>query len=270
MAETEARRLGREEIIDALTAELRPLASVHAFYEGGAAAFNRLDGWSDIDLYAIVDEGAVLGTFHAVERALTALSPIRIQHEVSWPPASGITQRFYRLERASEFLIVDLAVVTVSAPDKYLAREIHGDAVVFFDKDGAARPPPLDAADFLRRMLERRARLQERMALFGPFVPKEIQRGNWLEALEYYRAIVLPSLVEALRMRHGPFHYDFRMRYVNRELPPEAVRKLEDLAFVKDSNDLGAKYERARSWFDEVFAAFDEGQARTDVGGDRA
>src|SRR5207247_9248086 len=87
--------------------------------------------------------------------------------------------------------------------------------------------PSFDAEAFIRGLLDRRKRLVERMALFGPFVEKEILRGNHLEALEFYRALVLPSLVEALRMRHGPRHYDFRMRYVHRELRPDPLRRLQ-------------------------------------------
>ena len=45
--------LTRDSIIRTLTAELQPLPSVHAFWEAGAAAFNRIDEWSDIDLYIV-------------------------------------------------------------------------------------------------------------------------------------------------------------------------------------------------------------------------
>ena len=77
-----------------------------------------------------------------------------------------------------------------------------------------------------------------------------------------YRALVLQSLVEALRMRYGPLHYDFRMRYVYRELPKDVVRKLERLAFVKDAKDLAAKHCEAVAWFDEAIRAIDETKVR--------
>jgi len=198
---------------------------------------------------------------------LTDLAPIRLKHEVTWPPASGIYQKFYHLAGTSEFLLVDLAVVTATAPDKFLVREIHGEAVVFFDKDGTVRPPPLDAEKFVHGLLERRVRLRERMDLFGPFVLKEIYRKNWLEALEFYRGLVLLSLVEALRMRHGPEHYDFRMRYVYRELPQAIVRRLEELAFVRDPDDLAAKYLKALEWFREAIDSIDEKRLRRQVSG---
>ena len=257
--------VSRQSIIQGLTAELQPLLFVHGFYEGGAAAFNRVDEWSDLDFYLVVDDAAVSETFSAVEKVLGGLARIRLKHEVFWPTPSGIHQRFYRLEGTNEFLLVDLAVLTVSAPDKFLVREIHGDAVVFFDKDGTVRPPPLDAEAFARGLLERRGRLRERMELFGPFVQKEIYRGNWLEALEFYRGLVLQSLVEALRMRYGPRHYDFRMRYVYRELPQDVVRRLERLAFVKDPDDLAKKYTEAVAWFHEAIQEIDERQVRQRV-----
>src|SRR5256885_16422208 len=115
--------LTRDSIIRALTSELRPLPYVHAFGEAGAAAFNRIDEWSDIDLYIVVDDDTVPTAFQVVEQALSRLSPIQLTHEVTWPHASGISQKFYRLEKTSEFLLVDLAVLTVSAPDKFLVRE---------------------------------------------------------------------------------------------------------------------------------------------------
>jgi len=260
--------LTRDSIVRALTVELQPLPSVHAFWEAGAAAFNRIDEWSDIDLYVVVDHAAAVPeTFVAVERALTALSRIRLKHDVSWPPVSGIFQKFYRLEGTDEFLLVDLAVMTMSAPDKFLVQEIHGHAVFLFNKDASVRIPPLDTEAFVRGLLERRRRLIERMELFGPFVPKEIRRGQWLEALEFYRALVLPALVEALRMRYGPLHYDFRMRYVYRELPPEVLRRLEQLAFVKDPDDLAAKDEEALVWFREAIGAIDETEVRRRASG---
>ena len=158
-----------------------------------------------------------------------------------------------------------LAVLTLAAPDKFLVREIHGEAVFLFNKGNAVQIHPLDAEAFVRNLLERRRRLQERMELFGPFVQKEILRGNLLEALEFYRGVVLQALVEGLRMRHGPIHYDFCMRYVYRELPPDVVRRLEHLAFVKDAEDLAANYGEALAWFREAIEAVDEGQVRRQI-----
>jgi len=49
----------REDIIKTLASSLSPLDYVHAFWEGGAPAFGRLDEWSDLDLYVVVDDEKV-------------------------------------------------------------------------------------------------------------------------------------------------------------------------------------------------------------------
>jgi len=51
-----AKECTREIIIQTLVDALKPLDYIYAFWEGDAAAFDRIDEWSDIDLYLVVDE----------------------------------------------------------------------------------------------------------------------------------------------------------------------------------------------------------------------
>src|SRR5690348_9403071 len=69
--------LKRQQIIEAMITALKPLEYVHAFWEGGAAAFGRVDEWSDIDAYLLVDDAKIADAFLAVEKALESVSPIR-------------------------------------------------------------------------------------------------------------------------------------------------------------------------------------------------
>src|SRR5947199_10651460 len=108
--------LSRLSSVQAMTDALEPLSFVQAFYEGGAAAFHRIDVWSDIDLYIVVDDAMVPKTFRIVEKVLASLSPIRLIHEESWPAASGIFQKFYHLDKAGEYFLVNSAVLTPSTP----------------------------------------------------------------------------------------------------------------------------------------------------------
>ena len=52
------------------------------------------------------------------------------------------------------------------------------------------------------------------------------------------------------------------MSYVYRELPPEVVRRLEALAFVKDPDDLATKSREALSRFHEATQQVDEKRFR--------
>ena len=246
--------MSRNQIVNALVNRLKPLEYVHAFWEGGAISYGRNDKFSDIDGYLLVDDEKVPETFEAVEKTLEELSPISQKYPVRQNPWPGVSQAFYRLERASEYLVLDLAILTSASSTRFLEPEIHGKAVFYFNKTGIDEAPPVDKQAFESKMTERLAMLDERLQMFGNFVQKEIERGNSLEALEYYRTIMVPSLVEALRSRYFPMHYDFRMRYVQYELPKDVVKRLERLCFVSEIEDLQRKYLEARSWFLETRA----------------
>ena len=255
---TNYNRLTRKIVIQTLVDALEPLDYIHAFWEGGAAAFDRIDEWSDIDLYVVVDDEKVDEAFLAVEKALKTLSPIKQKYEVMHPPESGIFQAFYRLEDANEYLVIDLAVLKLSSPDKFLEPEIHGNAVFYFNKSNGIKPPPLDKDALVRKLQKRFERLKARFGMFNIFIQKEINRGNLLEALDFYRAYTLAALVESLRIKYNPFHHDFRMHYIHYELPSETIKKLERLYFIVDEKDLQEKYDEASKWFNEIMSEIDQ------------
>lgn len=252
----------REAILRVLTNALEPVPWVDALWEGGSAAFGRVDAFSDIDLYAVVADDKVADAIATIEDALQGLAPIRRKYEPAWPPESGTAQAFYRLEGAGEYLLVDLAVFKRSARDKYLEPEVHGRAVFAFNKGGVVKVPSLDRDAFLARLLERRDRLRLRVELFGPFVTKELRRGNDLGALEAYQHIVLDSLAQVLWMRHHPAHYAFGLRYAMYELPPDVATRLERLSYMAGREDLAAKCREAVDWFHETVESIVEADVR--------
>ena len=241
-------------MIKTLADALKPLDYVHAFYESGAIAFNRLDEWSDIDLYLVVDEQKVDDSFAAVEAALRSVSPIRQKFAIPQLPWPGVSQAFYKLERASEYLLIDLAVIKLSGPEKFLAPEIHGKAIFYFNKSDRVKIPSADKTELSKTLQQRLSRLKDRFIMFNIFVQKEMNRGNYLEALVLYHSLTLGSVVDALRIKYSPFHHDFKTRYVQYELPKPIVKKLEQMYFVKDWKDLRAKYREATDWFNELVA----------------
>lgn len=242
----------RDLIVRTLVEALEPLHFVHAFWEGGAAAFDRIDEWSDIDLYLVVDDDMIDETFFAFENALKSISSIQQKYEVSHRPETGVFQAFYRLADTNQYLIIDLAILKQSSPDKYLEEEIHGKAAFYFNKSDKVKPPPLDKEAFLKKLRSRLERLNANFDMFNNFVQKEICRGNYLEAIGLYHALTLATLVEALRIRYNPVHHDFRMRYVHYELPLEVIKRLKPLYFVKDEDELKGKYCMASEWFHEL------------------
>lgn len=248
--------LSREAIIEALRRVLEPLDHVHAFWEAGAAAFDRVDAWSDIDLMVDVDDARADEVLALCEQTLAALSLIELKLAVPQPAWHGHAQAFYRLQDAGPFLVVDLCVVRHTNPLKFLEPEVHGRARVLFDKTGVvAAAPPLDPAKLAEQLRARRETLRVTFDLFQSLTLKELPRRNHIEAVVFYYGYTLRPLVEALRLRHCPARHNFHTRYVYYDLPQDVVNRLEPFFFVADPDDLARKRAAAEEWFWEVLPA---------------
>ncbi len=240
----------REQILSTLQSVLEPLPHVYAMWQGGAIAFNRLDEWSDIDVCVDVDDDRIEETFALVEKALEAVAPIELKHRM--PDSPAYSQAFYRLQGASPFLLIDLALMKHSSQDKMLERDMHGEAAFHFDKDNVARFQAFDPADRKEEMRRRLAMLRVTFPLFQVFTLKEVNRGAKLDALGYYQGFTLRPLVEVLRMRYCPDRFSFYTRYARFDLPAEVVERLETFFFLRGLEDIRAKHAEAQEWFYET------------------
>lgn len=236
-------------ILEALRQALEPLDHVYAMWEGGAAAFGRRDAWSDIDLMVDAADDHAEAVMEVIERTLAALSPIALRLVLPQPTWHGHLQTFFRLRDTTEFLVLDCLVLRHSNPRKFIEPEVHGQAEVHFDKAGVVQAPPPEAAHWAKVLGERREALGVTFALFQSLVRKELPRGNHIEALAFYHSYTLRPLVEALRLQHCPYRYNFHTRYVYYDLPAEVVRRLEALFFVAAPDELAAKQREAEAWF---------------------
>jgi hypothetical protein len=254
------KKVSRDEVVKAIVDALEPLEYVNALWEGGAIAFGRLDRWSDIDICVDASDERVEDVFPVAEAALEALAPIELKYDVPPGATHGYVQAFYRLEGTSRFMLVDFAVFKHSEPNKLLEPEIHGDSKFHFNKQGAVSIEALDRTAFINRIRSGMKRLLLRFDTFSCFVDKEINRGNWIEAMDLYHRVILGSLMQSLRMRHRPVHYDFGTRYIHYELPEDVVRKLVELHFVSDERDLSAKVRDAERWFRLTMSEIDPGR----------
>lgn len=241
--------LTRQEILGQLQAILQPLEYVLAMWEGGAAAFGRVDEWSDIDVQFAVADEHVEDTWTHIDQALLSLSPFTTRHRLPEPTWHGHSQVFYSLESASPFLMVDAVVIKQSNPNKFLETEIHGQQHVYFDKTKVIQAAPLDAATVITG--HRRAVIESRtlFELFQPLTIKELNRGNWIEGFAFYQSWTLRPLLRALHALHAPFHTDFHTRYVYYDFPSDVVQRLEPLFFVHNGEDLRHKHAEAGQWF---------------------
>ncbi|MCJ7497059.1 MAG: nucleotidyltransferase domain-containing protein [candidate division Zixibacteria bacterium] len=242
----------REEIIATLVTALKPLNYVYALWEGGSASFNRIDQWSDIDLYLVVEEEKVEDNFNSMEQNLLNLSEIEFKFRLPEPAWHGHSQIFYRLKKTSPFLFLDIVVIKKSSKDKFLQFRIHGEPVVYFDKIAVVKDDPIDPEYFLNKIQARLEMLKTNFDLFQVLILKELNRGNDIEALSYCMAYTYRPLVEVLRIKYCPYHHNFHNSYIYYDLPPEVVKRLHKLNFIANSEDLRQCRAEAEVWFWEV------------------
>lgn len=249
--------LTREIILSALENKLRPLDYVQAMWQGGSAAFNRADQWSDIDLMVLADDDHITDVVRLTEDALRTLSPITIRYELPQPTWHGHWQAFYQLQDAGPFLMIDFVVLKVSSNNWFLEREIHGDALIHFDKSGLVKAPPFSVEAHLKQIEGRLETIKVTFGLFQALTEKELNRGCALDALAFYQSFTLRPLVEVLRMQYDPARYNFHTRYAYHYLPSAVVQRLESLFFVSDIRQLRTRFEEAQGWFHEALAQLD-------------
>jgi hypothetical protein len=238
----------RPQLVATLRQAMARSDAVDAAWEGGSAAFASEDELSDIDAVAVVADDAVDATFAGVEAALGELSPVTLRHDVAG--TVGFAQKFYRLRDAGEFLVVDLVLIRRSDPLLFREAELHGQGRTWFDRRGVLVESHLDAASDMAQARARVPALAAAFAMFQHIVTKERRRGRAVDALTFYQALTLRPLVEAVRLLHCPQRRIFGLRYLGRDLPPDACARIQALAFVGDLDDLAVKHDRACLWFE--------------------
>lgn len=247
----------REQILNAIRTAVEPLPAALSMYEGGSAAFDRLDELSDIDLGIDVEDGAEEAVFEALEARLEALSPIVARWVLPQPTWHGMSQRFYRLQGAGEHLMVDLCLRPLSRAESFSERERHGVPIVYFDKRELVKARPMDRAALRAKLRERLEQLREQLPFTASLPGKELQRGRITDAFHFYVGLNLRPLVEVLRIRYCPFRYDYGMRYLEFDLPATVATKVQELCLAGDREDLAAKHDRCRRWLEQELRDLD-------------
>jgi len=232
----------RDRITDAVCKALLPLPHVLAGWEGGSAAFDLVDEYSDIDLNFLLDDAALVDPLYAVvESALDTVSPISASH--SAPPG-----RYYKLSDGGDFLLVDVCIFQSRSFSECLDVERHGKIRPLFDKGRWLRSDTSSVVSQLSARAKRRDDLEEWFSVSQNFVRKAIIRGHEVEALAAFWGYTLKPLVELLRMRYCPARWDFGMRYLQRDLPRPVYDELRDIMFVGEFVDLAEQVAKAVEW----------------------
>lgn len=233
----------REELLSAIIKELKSYPQINLVAEGGAKAFDRYDELSDIDLMADVEDGMAEETVKNLEFFFETLGGIRSVYTVS--EKKDFYHKFYKLNGADKYSIIDLFLTEKSNPVKELEQYIHGNYVVHADRYGYMKDQKFDLNAFQGKVDAFKTRSKSVFEFFQYQVEKEILRGHYIDALAYYYDMTLKPLIRLLRIKYNQVHYNFELRYLYDELPEGIVKEIEKLFSINGLDDLSVKQKMA-------------------------
>jgi len=249
--------LKREAVLETLTDTLADKDYALAMYEGGAAGFDRVDEWSDVDVQVVVRDGSVEQAFVDLEAALARLSETDYKYRLPEPTWHGHSQAFYRLKDASPFLMLDIVFIQESCEAVRLMQvRTHGQPIILFDKVGMIGEEPLDEPAMIEKMKAAVEANMMRFDLYWVLTEKEILRKNEIEAFHFYYNFAVMPLQEMLRIIYSPVRHFYR-RYPQYDLPPEIAKRLASFYYISDLDALKVKFDEARAWFAELVDQLD-------------
>ena len=247
------KKLERNFILEYLKNDIEKNQYVNAMWECGASSFGRIDEWSDIDIIIDIEDGKTIEVFQDIDKIVENISPVERSYGCPQRMSKGAYQKVYKLKDQSEFLLIEICAVQNSSNQKFLQEEIHGKGKIHFDKKSITSTSPLDKDKLSKKLKSRIYELENIFNIYQNLPKKEMNRGNNIEALAFYRNFSLYPLVEMLRIKYDPYRYDFRTRYLYYNFPEDTVKKLEELFFISDSKDLKDKHEICINWFNNLY-----------------
>jgi hypothetical protein len=168
----------RQALINRLAEAFEPRPEALAFWQGGSAAFERSDEMSDMDLQFLVKDGFVDQARELLEGTLREAARIEASYVLPQPTWHGYWQGFYRLEGFGPYQLVDAVIMKESDRTLLTEPEMHGQAIVFFDRTGRVGRERPDIEAIKKAIGQRLGRARASVELLHCFVDKELARGR--------------------------------------------------------------------------------------------
>lgn len=245
-----------ENFIKSITSGLKELllsnSEVISAWEGGSAATGYKDELSDLDLVLICKDQSVDEIFKQIEKFLDRNYGIKTTFQVPQPAWHGHSQKFYILHQSPDSFYVDLLIQKQSADNRFLEPDRHGNAQVWFDKQGLINPVLSDPEEATKKMTKLFSIIEQSYELLIRDVKKQLVRKNLIDAIDEYQALVSRRLVPLLNFKYRPAKFDFGMRYTYRDFPQNICEKLESLLLINDLADLQHKIDCTQKWIEKL------------------
>jgi hypothetical protein len=239
-----------------LTEQAAADPDVHCVWVGGSAATGGYDQWSDLDLDVLCTPGTSTDVYTRWLARASADFDVRgvwAVPEHVWPDGR---QCFLHLQDRPGLLleptrIIDLHVSDLSDAHSHVDVRRHGMPIVLHDPDGLVVLEEEDVSAGIAAALEQ---ARQRRMVDEWLVNRAVARGQVAEAVDFYLRFALGTLVRLLRIEHCPWRYDFGLRYLREDLPPEIADGVEALVPGAASATPEELSLRCYAWVDELLA----------------
>jgi predicted nucleotidyltransferase len=159
-------KITREKIINCLAEKLKNDSSVFAFWLEGADAHNRVDKYSDIDIWIDIKDKHESKIFDKITDILSELGEIDYAHEINHPHPK-IRQKFFHFKDTSEFLIIDICLQSHSRVIQF-RKNFQGEKIkIIFDKSNVIQYKTINHQKFNNEIFAKVQELKRTFLFFS-------------------------------------------------------------------------------------------------------
>jgi hypothetical protein len=158
-------KITRDKIVGELRNKLMSNDHVVAFWLEGADAHNRVDDYSDLDVWLDVSDGREKMIMNSLRKILQKLAPIDFEMEVKHPHPK-IRQAFFHLQGTPEYLIVDVCVQSHSRDFFYTIGHADEKVAMIFEKQPVIKYRSLNQVKHKAFLAKREAELRAGFSFF--------------------------------------------------------------------------------------------------------
>ncbi|MBN2829141.1 MAG: nucleotidyltransferase domain-containing protein [Candidatus Cloacimonetes bacterium] len=229
--------------------ELINVDYIHAVWEGGSSATGYLDEYSDLDLAIVCDDDKVEKVFALLEQFLKEKYGIFHKYRIPEPAWHGMSQCFYQIDNCPPYFYLDIAVQKLATEDRFLEKERHGEALIWFDKKGLITEQSVPEAIILQKGKRAYQNVVDSFFIHVIEVRKLIRRDRVVDAIQQFHTGLLRALSVLLNLKHRPAKYDFGLKYGNRDYSKEDYQTMRRLVINRDLKDLERHLDEIEIWF---------------------
>ena len=228
----------RDDVIKTLKPYIINHPHVLAVWEGGSAATNHLDAYSDLDVMLVVKKEDTETVFQGIETLFREHFGLEEAYRLKEPTWHGFSQTFYALKNSAPWFYVDLCILPPNAKDPFTAPDRHGQGVVWKDTIGFINPKPTEASITKKRVQTAYERATEGTFVLRKEIDKALIRNHYMDAYHFMYSFMMRSLVPLMNIEHRPTKVDFGLRYAKNDYTSDDYILIEAFMRAHDIEDL--------------------------------